>query len=135
MDTAEIKKRLEQAADVIRRLPPPRRPQGYSSSWPDVLNEASESYGYGTVNVRPSPPQGQEIDDAWEAYGWLGYLQDRDRDIVWSWAQRKFDWWEIAGKVRRSERTVQRWFADAIDRIALGVKKKVDSVVRQNVGF
>ena len=141
MDVADIKERLRKAADVIKRLPRPQLVAGYPGrSIPDAVNEdwdaayeaagaydedrgEAETVVVKDTYVRPSQPQGQEIEDAWEAWDWLGYLQERDRRLVWSWACGA-DWWKIAARARRSERTVQRYFADAIDRIGEGLKKK-----------
>ncbi len=140
LDPDAIKLRLREAADVIKRLPGVKLVNGYPTrctpeatgdNW-DTAYEAAGGYDEARgesetvmvrdTYVRPAPPQGREIEDAWEAYDWLGYLSDRDRAIVWSWA-KEFDWWKIAAQVRRSESTAQRWFRLAIERIAEGLAK------------
>ncbi len=51
------------------------------------------------TEARPAAPQGQEIDDAWEAVEWLVYLPYDDQRLVWVWANGA-PWWKVAGKMR-----------------------------------
>ena len=143
MTPAEIKERLREAANVIKRLPPPRLVVGYPTrSIPEaVINtwgaeyeaagaydeEAgkSETVKIKDTYVRPAAPRGQEIDDAWEAVDWLGYLSYSDHRLVWFWAKGA-PWWKIAQRYGRSESAMQRRMRYAIERISKGLKKKVD---------
>lgn len=130
----QVKVRLEEAADVLRRLRMDGGPKEYGSLWPAILHEIVEAYGYSQVVAGDDPPQGGEIDRMEEALIWLGYLQHRDRRLVWG-RINGVPWWQFAQRHRRSERTVQRWFDDALRRIADGLnkprRKKVVAHARQ----
>ncbi len=155
MTPAEIRARLRESARIIRLLPYPQLVIGYPrASIPEPVEESwgSEWEAAGVYDakekrsaelrlrdtpVKPVQPMGQEIDLAWEAFGWLGYLRKRDQWIVWGWANGHGAW-NAASKYHRSERTIERWIELAIDRIAAGLKKKdyvVDAHVAVRVVF
>ena len=85
---AEIKTRLAEAADVMKRLRAAKytTPPGYVSSWPEVARDTWEALRLDHAAGRPAPPHGQEIDRMDEALGWI---------------ERIGDDWEIDRLVRR----------------------------------
>ena len=86
MDAAEIKERLREAADVLRRLPPVRGPKSYGSNWPGIVRDTvgalwrfDPTLGRWVREVPPvSPvvPFGAEIDRMDEALQWLCWVRD-----------------------------------------------------------
>ena len=42
----EVQDRLEEAAYTLRNLPEKDRPRGYGNSWPPVVHDAKQAYGY-----------------------------------------------------------------------------------------
>ena len=77
-----VAKRFEYAAETMRRLPAVRV-QGYVSSWPPVLREYFESYGYDRPTIRLGPPPGEAIDQMDECLEWLRWLEPKEMRLVW----------------------------------------------------
>ena len=81
-----VAQRLQEAADILHRLPEVKV-QGYVSSWPPVIHEFWEAYGWDTPKVRRGPPPGDAIDRMDEAMGWLAWLERDQAKLVWSRAE------------------------------------------------
>ncbi len=126
----EVRERLEEAADALRRLAIRVGPRGIRSSWPDIVREAAAEFAlavqrggrYRDMEAQPIPPSAKEIDRMDEALAWLGYLDPRGRKVVWARVNGA-PWWRIAQRYRKSERTVQLWFKGALTRICAGLNK------------
>lgn len=75
---ADIKARLEDAADVMRRLRAARwtTPPGFISSWPEIVRDTWESLRSDDGPRRPAPPHGIEIDCMDETLGWIERIGD-----------------------------------------------------------
>jgi len=102
--------RLEEAADTLRRLPPVRV-QGYASTWPAVIRDVHEAYGWEEARMRLGPPAPDAIDRMDEALGWLGWLEPDEVRLVWARAQRA-RWRVICARLGVSRQTAwQRWVA------------------------
>lgn len=129
-----VKARLKEAADVIRRLPPPQLSRGYpkrslpepvNNSWGaeyEIVDPVAGEWRHRETVLRQAAPRGEEIDRAWASAEWLGYLSERDQKIVWAWANG-VSWWKIVQRQRAADRTVRNWFNDAVKRIARGLNK------------
>ena len=78
-----VEKRLEEAAETLRRLPAPKV-QGYVSCWPPIIQEFWESYGWDLPRVRLGPPTGDAIDRMDECLCWLRWLEPIEAKIVWA---------------------------------------------------
>ena len=86
MTPAEIKERLREAADVLRRLPPERGPREFGSNWPDIVrstwgalwrwNPTLQRWEREVPILKPSPPMGAEIDRMEEVMTWIEMLGD-----------------------------------------------------------
>ena len=85
---------LAEAADTLRRLPEPRV-RGYGSSWPEVIREAWEAYGWTEAPLRLGPPSAEAIDQMDQTLLWLRWLDRDDQKIVWGRANRR-PWKAIA---------------------------------------
>jgi hypothetical protein len=71
--------RIAECYDVFRRLPDPERkyrlPQ--LSSWPTVIRDFMDAYGWSDVRVRMPPPSPAAIDRAEEVLAWFAaHLKD-----------------------------------------------------------
>ncbi len=116
---AEIIRRLEEAADVLKRLPRPKELlylKGKWSSWPAVIHVAGEAYGYGTPTAARIPPNADQIDRMDEAILWLLWLEKREGELVWLRCSG-IAWRDLEYVFRRSSRTLQRRFRTAITEI------------------
>jgi len=68
--------RLREAWDTLRRVPAHSVP-GFKMSWPDVVQDSVEAYGYTGATVRLARASPQAIDRMHETFGWFSYLEDR----------------------------------------------------------
>ena len=74
--------RLEEAAKTLRRLPPVKV-RGYISSWPPIIRDFWEAYGWSEVQVRPGPPAPDAIDQMDESLAWLHVLEADEVRLIW----------------------------------------------------
>lgn len=82
--TAElVADRMEEAASTMRRLPSVR-PKGFTSSWPEIVRDASEVQGWRDGEVRLGPPPADAITRMDQCLGWLACLEPEERKLVWA---------------------------------------------------
>jgi hypothetical protein len=74
-----VARRLEEAADVLARLPDDRV-HGLYDLWPKLVGESSR-------HARPAAAPPEAIDRMDEALGWLMWLEHEERRLVWLRAQ------------------------------------------------
>ena len=79
----EIEDRFEEAALTLRRLPERNRPRGYASSWPPVVHDAMQAYGYTPEAPMRIVPSAAAITRMEECFDWLLILDPEDARIVW----------------------------------------------------
>jgi len=80
---ALVERRLDDAAQVMRRLPPVRVP-GYFNTWPSMMVEFADCVGRETRPMRLPPPSTAAITRMEEALGWLRWLESADAKLVWA---------------------------------------------------
>jgi Domain of unknown function (DUF6362) len=73
-----VAERLEEAVDVLARLPLPRVP-GLYSLWPAMPHAAAGDRAL----IRPAAPTPEAIDRMDEVLGWLMWLDSEERQLVW----------------------------------------------------
>lgn len=117
METDEIKSRLKEAADVIRRIPKVNGPNGYATAWPDFVRNATEAYGYADLKVKPPTPSNEQIDNAWKAVEWLNILDRKSQKMLWAWAN-EMPVWKLAQWHSMSESKLRRWRDESCRQIA-----------------
>jgi hypothetical protein len=74
-DKEAVATRLEEAADVLARLPEVRA-RGFFDLWPRLLGEPCR-------HARPAAAAPEAIDRTDEAIGWLMWLEPEERRLVW----------------------------------------------------
>ncbi len=74
-DREAVARRLQEAADVLARLPG-QRAFGYYDLWPRLVG-APDRY------ARPAAPAPEAIDRMDEALAWLCWLDHEERRLVW----------------------------------------------------
>lgn len=67
--------RLREAWDTLRRVPAPGGPR-LRLSWPDVVQDATEAYGYSRPAIQLAPASPQAIDRMHETFSWFRALAD-----------------------------------------------------------
>ena len=94
---------------------------GGGSSWPMIIREVNEAYGYTEARARRFQPTARDMDEYLEAWDWLAWLirqNDGRRDFRIIMAKaHKMPTWKIAQRHGRSDRTIQRWYEAAIAHI------------------
>ena len=114
----EVKQRLAEAADVLRRLRMSGlKPGSMQAKWPEVVRCVQEAYGWTATPMRPPRPSPAQITRMDEAIGWLLLLETDQRRIVWARAMG-LSWRRLEDMDGRSIRTLQNIHATALERIA-----------------
>ncbi|KZK84940.1 hypothetical protein PsAD13_01474 [Pseudovibrio sp. Ad13] len=109
LNTTQIVDRLELAASTLRRLPNPPRstPRRDGNTWPQVIHDVHEAYGYNKTQIR-AVPSAKDIQLMEEAIDWLRYIpQPDDRKILWMRAEG-FRWRPICIQVGLTRSTAHR---------------------------
>lgn len=128
LDAETVILRLEEAGRTLIALPGKGCfPAREGSSWPAVVHDFAEGYGYHDVKVRPPVPSAQEITRMDEAYRWVGLIDERLishrkivllRSLVHPVSERhRFSWRKIGKLFGWSHEAVRVWHAQGIDRI------------------
>ncbi len=115
-DKAEVKARLEEAAETLRAmtLSCRDRPARVGSGWPDVVRQSCEAYGYNEVCVRPPAPPPARISRAEEAVTWLLWLTDAERRVSWARASA-ITWRRLEDIDGRSHVTLRKIQSSALE--------------------
>jgi len=111
-----VAERLEEAAETMRGLPPAiMRPK--LCSWPEIIRDASESYGWSADRVRSGPPSAAAIDRLDETLEWFLWLEPEESRLVWARAVGT-RWKVIAYRLGVDRTTVWRRWTYALVKIA-----------------
>ena len=65
--------RVREAWDTLRRVPAQSVP-GFRTSWPDMVRDTFDAYGYTQAAVRLAPAAPASIDRMHETFGWFVHL-------------------------------------------------------------
>lgn len=111
-----VEDRIEEAADTLRRLPE-QKVQGFFGTWPPVVRDFWEAFGWEEARIRRGPPQPGAIDRMDEVMIWLTWLEADDARIVWLRACRT-PWKLITWRFGMSRTTAWRNWVAALLTIA-----------------
>lgn len=111
-----IEERLEEAANVMKRLPPVKV-QGYYSLWPQYMYEFADLVGQMPREMRLPPPSPDAITRMDETLQWLNWLEPDDARIVWMRAERR-RWKAICANVGMCRAAAHRHWQYALVVIA-----------------
>lgn len=107
----EIRERLADAGDTLRRLP---KPQGLERSlqspWPDMLRDWL-AYGWDRTQVRRAAPSPQAITRLDEVLAWLHILSAPQRAVLWAREAERMSWPRVAfldSQVNRQGRQIRQ---------------------------
>jgi hypothetical protein len=112
----DVAERLEEAAHTLRRLPPVKV-RGYISSWPPIIREFWEAYGWHETKVRLGPPAPDAIDRMDEVLRWLLILEPDEVRLVWLRAEG-VRWKSIAHRFGMDRSTAWRHWTCALIKIS-----------------
>ena len=82
----ELQRRITEAADVLKQLPPVRL-SGYFSTWPDILRSFGDRVGANPVPMRRPPPNPAAISRMEEAITWNRFLERDECHLMWERAE------------------------------------------------
>jgi hypothetical protein len=100
-DREAVARRLDEAADVLARLPE-QQVRGFYGLWPRIVGAPSAS-------ARPAAAAPEAIDRMDDALGWLMWLEPEERRIVWMRAEG-LRWKRITSRLGIGRTTAwQRW--------------------------
>jgi hypothetical protein len=128
----QVEERLEEAALVMKRLPPVRVP-GYFNTWPKMVVEFADMVGQEPVRTRLPPPSPGAISQMEEALMWLRWLEPIDAKILWLRATGT-RWKPICWQVGLERAAAHEHFRYALCVIAwrLNGRQKVGSLSRRS---
>ena len=78
-----VEDRIDEAADVLRQLPPVRL-SGYFSTWPEILRSFGDRVGANPVPLRRPPPSPAAISRMEEAITWNRFLERDEAHLMWA---------------------------------------------------
>ena len=102
---ADLRDRLESAADVTRQLPGVR-PQGYFNAWPEYFHSFADKVGEEPRMRRPRPSP-RAITEAEQALLWLRWLEPEEAQLVWARINRA-SWKELCWRFGISRTAADR---------------------------
>lgn len=111
-----VEERLEEAANIIKRLPPVKV-QGYYSLWPRYRYEFADLVGQDPPKTHLPPPSPGAITRMDEAMEWLKWLEPDDAKLVWARSERT-PWKGICARFGLSRATAYRHWQYALVLIA-----------------
>ncbi len=119
---AVVEARLDEAADVMRRLPSVRI-QGYFSTWPAIVPEFADLVGQEPSGRRRFPPPADAITRMDETLCWLRWLEPDDAKLVWMRAEGR-PWKAVCWRFGLARSTANRRYAYALNLIAWRLRKR-----------
>ena len=123
-DRETVEVRIREAWDSLRRIPASTR-QGYISSWPTYLRDASDALDEAPSRVRFSPASPRAIDRMHEVFGWFTYLEGQPHLTKAMWLTCAMGMGpKRAGLIIGAHRdTVRNRRNEALDLIASGLNR------------
>ncbi len=114
--TEQVAECFREAVLTAHRLPPVQV-QGYFNTWPAVLRQPWETFSGDDVLYR-FPPDPAAIDRMDEAMGWVVWLAEEDRHLVWMRADG-YRWRDICGRIGCDRTTAWRRWQRALVTVAV----------------
>jgi hypothetical protein len=121
--TAEgVEDRLNEAADVLRRLPD-QNVRGYFNVWPEISHSFADLVGAPPDPMRRPPPPAAAISRMEETLTWLHFLSAEDCKLVWMRAEGH-RWKSICWRFGISRATAHRRWQYGLSVIALRLNRR-----------
>ncbi len=110
--TAMVEQRLQEAADILQRLPGPRV-QGFYSLWPAIAPSFDDLVGQTARPMSPACPAPDAIDRMDQTLEWFKWLDPEDVKLVWARAENT-PWKMICWRFGISRPTANRRWQYAV---------------------
>ncbi len=117
-NTETIEGRILTALKTLRALPDPdarvlAQFKGQSVSWPEVVREQGQAYGYGEVRAQPFRPSPKDVSRMLDDLAWPQGIDKPLFRILW-WRSHDAPFSIIAARIGRSPETARRRYREAI---------------------
>ena len=112
----QVAERFREAAQTAHRLPPVRV-QGYFNTWSTLLRQPWETLSADDV-IHRMPPDPAAIDRMEETMGWVPWLGEEDRYLVWMRAEG-YRWRDICRRFGCDRTTAWRRWQRALMTVAM----------------
>ena len=112
-----VEERLIEAADVLKRLPE-ERVQGYFTTWPEVVRDFWDAFGWHDAVLKRPWPSPASISRMEETLTWMQFLAPEDGRLVWARAEGT-PWKAICWRFGVSRATARRRWQYGLSVIAL----------------
>ena len=113
---AMVKAYLEDAAEVMKALPPVRV-LGFFSTWPTPVHDFWDAYGWVAAENRWRPTA-RQITQMEFVCEWLRFVPVRESKIIWRRACR-VPWKIIADDLQSSRASVSNWYNTGLCKIVV----------------
>ena len=117
-----VEERLEEAADVLKRLPE-ERVQGYFNVWPEVIRSFADRVGQTPEPMRRPPPSSASISRMEVSLEWIRFLTLEDGKLIWARAEGT-PWKAICWRFGIARATANRRWQYGISVITLRLNGK-----------
>lgn len=130
-ELSDILNQLIESVKTLNSTPSPK-PKGYASSWPDVVHDYMEAYGWEQARyprLVPTPAQISRMEQV--IFEWLPAMELDDRRLAWARACG-YSWGRIANMVGCSDKTAKHRFGLILLMIREKSRKKGDGDIDKN---
>ncbi len=132
----QVEERLEEAVDVLSRLPE-EKVQGYFSAWPEIVRSIHDAFGWHDPVMKRPWPSPASIDRMEEALTWIRFLELEDGKLVWARVE-KTPWKQICWQFGITRTTANRRWQYGIAVITLrlngrrvATRRSIEYVIEQ----
>jgi hypothetical protein len=126
----QLAERFQEAALTAHRLPPVRV-QGYFNTWPAILRQPWESLSGDDLLYR-FPPDPAAIDRMEETLGWVLWLDEEDRHLVWMRADG-YRWRDVCRRFGCDRTTAWRRWQRALFVVARQLNASLVSINKREM--
>lgn len=99
-----VAQRIEEAVETLRRLPVAGlKPKEYGNTWPTVVHEFCEAYGWNDAISRLGPPTSDAIGRMDEVMEWFRWLKPNQVRLLWARASGAP--WKVIMRIFRCDRS------------------------------
>jgi hypothetical protein len=126
----QVAERFQEAALTAHRLPPVRV-QGYFNTWPAILRQPWESLSGDDLLYR-FPPDPAAIDRMEETLGWVLWLAEEDRHLVWMRADG-YRWRDVCRRFGCDRTTAWRRWQRALFVVARQLNASLVSINKREI--
>ena len=113
-----VESRVLTALKTLRAVPDPdakilKQFDGRAVSWPEVIRQEEESYGYDVPRTKSFNPKPRDVSRMLGDLAWLNGLDKKQFRLIW-WRSFDLPFSYIAARIGRSDETARRRYREAL---------------------